>query len=191
MATELTTIAPEALLFPYSGLDDPSRELSIVPRQEVRFIDKGTTVPDPGVGDNQAVSVLCLPPPNFAYALVDLNLFVQSSLAGTFNLPKGFFTLFQDALTSAASTVVASLCVEAGVIVHSTGGAVDTFQYCLRDPFRQIMVPQPGNQVSLGMSMFNPTADDVDYTVAVYCRMLMFDINQANHYSINTPQLVR
>lgn len=154
-------------------------------------MDKGTTVLDPGVGDNQAISILCRPPINFAYALVDLNLFVQSTLAGTFNLPKGFFTLFQDALTSAASTVVATLCVEAGTIVHGTGGAVDTFQYCLRDPFRQILTPAPGGQVQLSMSMFNATADDVDYTVAVYCRMLMYDIDQANHYAINTPQLVR
>lgn len=191
MAIDLTTIQPEAQLFPYSGLDDPNRSMSPVPRQEVRFVDKGTTVPDPGVGDNQAISVLCLPPQNFAYALVDVNLFVQSTLAGTFNLPKGFFTLFQDAMTAAASTVMASLCVEAGTIVHSTGGAVDTFQYCMRDPFRQILTPAPGNQVSLSLSMFNTTADDVDYTVAVYCRMLMYDIDQANHYAINTPQLIR
>lgn len=195
MAITTTSFTPEPQLFPWSGLSDPARERSDVPRQEVWFIENFAAITAGGAGNEQHVDFTCSLPRNFSYALTDLSFGLVAPAAGSSgnNFEVGANVIVQDG----SSTTLSNQFSLQGLTAVSTflAGGKQELCWCMPDDCMPSMIfkaaePTSSNVVLNG-NMFNWSQNDGVYLFYLMARFLMFDYNQAYHWAPNTPTLTR
>lgn len=181
-----TTFTPAARLNSFTGIGDlPRQQRSAIPRGEVFFIINGGDVTKGEVGDTQRSRIDCTLPRNFAYALVGIHL----------NLYGVDITDWETIANSYISNDIADFDVNVPIVGVSPGPAVAsgagamTYQF---ESFKAIIVPRGADATpNLHIDISNYVTDGTAMITSIYARFLQYDIEQANHWEVNLPQLTR
>lgn len=194
MATEQTLVAPEAMVFPWQGLNDPSREISVVPRSEVRFQVTDGVITASGVGDDQELIVQMTLPVNFSYAVSEVFMrILPNSADATNNFSDVAEMVVADSGPSATreiGTFMPSAQALTSAPIQNVGGI-----RCYSWPVLPKVIFKP--QSSAGVPIFsqirvtNDTDNDGTYNFDLFARFYTFDVDQSLHYAVNTPVLER
>lgn len=188
MAIETTTFDLTPRTFGLTSLPEPALRNSPVPRQELLFDIFNATVPVPGAGDFQNVRVETLLPPGFAYALTDIFLSITGADAADWGI-SALLELRDGTETGDTSWRIKMESVEsfevAGLATNQCGRGY-TWPVL---PKRLILPAKAGAEVRASVS--NVTVDGAAATCNYSARYLVYDIAQAHHWEVNTPQLVR
>lgn len=190
MAIVTTTLDAKQYFFPYAGYVDADVAVSPIPRGEIRVHTlTPDSIPAPGAGNNQVLTISETLPANFAYVLMDFNLEVFTGTAGTFNFPAQGDCRLTDSLTQGTSKVFAPMGLTSeGVGFRSNG--VESRVYRLVERYKGTVVPQT-TQGQLFGALYNSTANDVSYSAILSARFLQYDVDQANYYGINNAIATR
>ncbi len=189
MAIEQTSLSPLPTIFPFLGLDQLGLDRSNVPRAEVIYSGILQVVAASGVGDTQRLDITCELPQNFSYAMAECHIDITTA-AGTLNTWNDDGILFLvDANNPARSIFVSSPLHSQGVIdTEMTPKHV----YNLENIMKGVLVPPPNSiGAKVGLTFNNTTEGSVAATTSFYIRLYQFDIEQAHHFAVNTPDLIR
>lgn len=188
MATTTTNLTPAAELFGFTGLPGALQERSAVPRQEVIFniIDGDITVAAGGA--DQDLSITCNLPVNFSYALMEVHLAINGADAADWG--NSALAIWTDG--DATDRTIA--CLFEGTSKGVAGTSSSSFgalsrQYTFADKPTVILLP--ANEPKLVLKVANSTIDGAAMNTHFMARMLMFDIDQAHHWEVNTPMPIR
>jgi len=128
--------------------------------------------------------------PNYAYSLLDVYLQIQPGAGATNNFGNQANGQWADAVVGADRKLVTNFELHnEGVALSS---AVELRQYtAVRTPQIVLLPALAAEQCQLNVAIYNATANDGAYSVDFIARFLQFGVEQAHHYRVNTPQLVR
>ncbi len=191
MALVVSVITPDLKLFPLAGLQDIPRERSDVPRQQLIFSVLSSTVAGAGVGDNQGIRIDLALPQRFSYVFMDFFMLIRGASAGVTNSfdSIGRVNLNDDVSGGNRSYLMLRSCVSPGASPIN-GLLTKCYAYDGQLP-SVVIAPPPGAAAQVTVEVTNSVDDDQDYVVQAAFRFMVYDINQTNHYQVNTPQLVR
>lgn len=188
MATTTTTVSPQPVPFPYSGMPDVIGEKTGIPRGEISFSEPDGSIIVAESAELQRLNIRCCLPIGYAYVLREMHL----SLSGADTADWSLFGhgIWQDAETaSIRKHVMAFPLFSPGVIPLET---------LTRSNYRSVNIPK---QVVLPVStaegpiliatLVNPVADGTLMKFLFSARFLQYDIEQSFHYSVNSPAPVR
>lgn len=194
MATTQTLVAPEPLVFPWQGLDDPLREISVVPRSEVRFQVTDGVITAGGAGNDQELIVQMTLPLNFAYAISEIFVRILPNTADATNnfsdVAELVVTDSGPAATRAIGTFLPSNQALSSEPIQNIGGIRCYCWSCLP---KVIFKPQASAGVPIfsQLRITNDTDNDGTYNFDLFARFYTYDVDQSLHYASNTPTLVR
>jgi len=192
MATIRTTISPTPQLFPFSGLPDPEGDLSSVPRGELIFsIDPASdNVTEGDTADDQEIFLSMVLPQNFAYALMEIKLSLDGTVADIPNWDPVAIAAAVNGTTN--RTMSAALQgVSNGIYHHKTGAGPAGRVYTFEGMTGLIHSPRASEQANVSIKWANTTVDGEAASVRLWCRFLVYDIAQIHHWAVQTAQLVR
>lgn len=187
-----TTFTPDAMIQPFTTFPETFVERSRTPRAEVVFSIFDEDVTAGGAG-SQFVSIVCSPPVNFAYALVDCYLSIDAADAtelghwsnnAVCNLTQG----------NDNTGVAQEKCRVPG---RSNGPQMDPkFQKGYNfDPLPGRLWRPTDRSAALfqlcSVMVANDTIGDAAAQAGCYVRFLQYDVSQAHHSGVNTSVLVR
>lgn len=190
MADITTTFSITPQLLGFSGLDEAMRNNSQVPRQEVIYNVLDGDIPLTGVGDNQIISITTALPSGYAYVLAEVSMML-SAASGTTN---GFADTFAGFVVDGVSGRNFQRFFEMtapGLIIAGPQTALPARCYSPRNLPQVVILPPEGEVSLMALLIKNATAGDVAYKLNFFARFLMYDVNQAHHWAVNTPTLVR
>lgn len=189
MATELTTLTPNNLVFPWTFPRQGRREL-VTPRAEIRNVIDGSSIAATGVGDNQMWTIVVNLPENYAYTLLDYSVSIRGDTATANNWGQVQNVKLQNGNTDATSDY------EYRLQAYNDGPEINGTElkymrtFWLRSQPEMILVSTTNN-VKLRSSQYNTTANDQAYTIYCLVRWLQYDLSDAYHSDVNTPILTR
>lgn len=183
MAITTTTITPLQQILGFEGLGFEDRLQTPAPVLEVRPYVAGTTIPNPGAGNNQAFDCTAVLPQGYAYVLMDLFVNIAGPSSGN-NFPQGLHCTFRSANTSASRQILMDVI---NTQVSYATNATPYRAYTLQVKPSIVMIPDDGASVSLSVYGYNATANDGAHTYRQMARLLQFDIAQAHGVGLNTP----
>ncbi len=186
MATTTTTTAPDPEIFSFSGLPGlQDLERSWYPRGYLSFEDGSVAITVAGAGEDQVWRINCVLPIGYAYILEDVHIWMQGTLAdlaGWDSVMNGEL-IFDDPLRTIQFDGVTT-----GDTFATT--TIDRRVWTFPDLPKAIVVASDAIS-QVGFRVGNHTTDDAAMAGGVFVRFLQFDIEQAHHVRIHTPQLVR
>lgn len=155
------------------------------PRAEYRSTISGGVIPASGAGDDRQVNVSVTPPMNFAYVLAACTFVVISPVGGT----TGFTTAYSDIQINSDPIRYVPCGIE-----HYTTSTLQQYvefnQFSVTPP-KEVFLPDVNQTVSLGLNVLDPLLNQAECFLHLHCRWLQYDVTQAHHIMVNTPQLVR
>jgi len=188
MATTATIVSPEATPFPYRGMPDIVGQATGVPRGEISFSEPDGDITVAAAAEFQRLDVRCCLPIGYAYVFREMHLSLSGADSNDWSL-FGHGT-FGDAET--AGIRENSMLFEfasRGVIPIETNPRI-TYSY-VNLP-KQVVLPVSNAEGPIAiLSIINPVADGTLMKFIFSARFLQFDIEQANHYAVNSPLPVR
>lgn len=190
MANDHTEFVVEPSLFAYEGVKPVGSE---VPRQELRFSILNGVVDAPAMAtDTQTVEIICRVPRNYAYVLAEVHLAISGQDA--FGWASSAFATMDDGSAASDRTYVAPMeGVSNGFTWNLVGGSAKTRKAwdwpCL---LKGTVIPNPGSiDTGLNVHAGNASGSASLISLGFYARILMYDIEQAHHFAVNTPTPVR
>lgn len=160
-----------------------------MPRSEIIYAGENEIVTLGGVGDEQRLDITCDLPQNFSYALAELHADI-STAGGTTNTWDVDAIAFIVDATGPDRTVNVSMPVTAGGVVDDI--VLPRRVYKLENPMKAVLVPPPNSTgAKLGITFNNDVQGAVGALVTFFIRFYQYDIEQAHHYAVNTPNLIR
>jgi len=185
MTTTTTVLPPVPFMF--TGLETlPVQDSSRLPRGRIDFLNSSVTIAE-GALEGQIWIVSCTFPEAYAYVIQEIHCGVAGAIAAIANWDTaalGGFTDTDNKLIPFDGTNVA------GVTAIST--ANDQRMYTFDVPPKSIIVADTGPTGTLcTITMSNHTIGDVAVSGTFFMSAMMYDIEQAHHVLVNTPQLVR
>lgn len=186
MATTTTTSTPDPRVFSFSGLPPlRSLEQSSLPRGYVSFEDGSAAITVAGAGEDQIWRINTDLPIGFAYVLAEVHIWLNgiiADLADWDNAVNGEL-LFDSPLRSVQFD---------GLATEDTFGSttVDRRVYTFPDLPQSILLASDTSS-TVGFRVGNHTVDGPAMQGGFFIKFLQYDIEQAHHYGIHTPQLIR
>lgn len=191
MAQILTTITPQPTIFPYEDMDDIVRPRTDVPRAHVLFDVRTSVIDGAGVGDNQAVQIICDLPVNFSYVLTDFFCSIHNDVAAATN---NFENIAVCNLNNGQNDALRDYTILNAIVSPGAGflnlKLIKSYKWVGALP-KFLLQPKPTAIVRLVFEFNNQTDDDSDYKMNASIRFLQYDINQTFHQQTNTPSLTR
>lgn len=188
MAEVITTDTAILTGFPYAGITDLARDISDVPRREVRFAVIDGAIAAGGAGNTQTLRVNCLPEPNFAYVIIEA--FANIDIVGTNNFQAEAVYSITDDRADIARTYF-WFNQMSGTAAVSAGGVKSKIYRAAQVPQLTVTPAAEGDGMQLQFTFTNFVENDNAYTYDFFCRLLQYDIEQANHFAVNSPSPVR
>lgn len=189
MAVITTTLAPEPDYFPLVGIQDQPQQQSYLPKGLMLFAigEVSANIPASGAGDSQFLIVNCELPRGFAYALQDCHFDIQGTDADAW-LPATRVTLSSNATTALARTFIMTEVQSIGVAAIGT----NLRTYGLVNPMKSLMIVESKAAAGhFGILITNETLNQSAITFHMYVSLVQYNIEQAHHVRVNTPQIVR
>lgn len=200
MAVTTTTLSVaagtvELVHFPFSGMAEIPRDRSDVPRASLVFSTNYATVPGAGAGNTQRLRVSMPFPLNFSYVITDVNYMIVGDTGGATNNFANVATLNVRQSKGPDGTFEYLQFFPMSLAFKAEAAALNAAQnqallFCLDKAPRQVIIPRD-SQDGLVIEHQNATANDQDYSVQLYVRVLQYDVEQANNWAVNTPTPVR
>lgn len=190
MAETVTVFSPLPMSFPFLGLDQLGIDRSNVPRAEIVYTGLNQVITAGGVGNTQRVAIACAFPRNFSYGLAEVHVSINVATGQTMSWNLNGVCIVVDASTADGRTLSIPLPMLANGIADA--GNKPQVLYNLDADLKTVVVPQPnttGAQLSFGSD--NPVENAPEATMNFFIRLYQYDIEQAHHYAVNTPTLVR
>lgn len=193
-----TTVTPNPDIYPFSGLADPGRDLSMVPRAQVVYNVNYQTISAPSAGTIQAILFSVTLPPNFAYALTEFSVVLANDNDATtldYDLTANGY--LEEPIGKNPSTTMSRSSFE--MVSNGKGSEIGTstykqnLNYVMRGSFGNVLWARPNSTGDMSLvGQFQANQIDTD-AVRFYAKasLLQFNVEQANHWQVNTPQLVR
>ncbi len=189
MAVTQTSLSPTPMVFPFLGLGQLGLDRSNVPRSEIVYSGEAVVVTAGMVGEEQRLDITCELPQNFSYALAEFHCDIATA-GGTTNSWDADAIAFMVDAVGTDRTINVSMPITAEGIVDDV--VLPRRVYNLQNPMRAVLVPPPNTiGAKLGATFNNDVQAAVQAAVTFYIRFYQFDIEQAHHYSVNTPTLIR
>ncbi len=186
MATTTTTTDPDPVYFPFTGLEKgPSRIASPYPRGQVTFSTPSVAITVAAGGADQAWRINMILPIGYAYVLVEVHLMIQGAIADL----AGWDTVFNGEIN--LTNPVRAIAFD-GISLGDTfsTSALDRRVFTFPDLPKDIIISDDGT-AQAGFRIGDHTTDDGAMTGIVFGRFLQYDVEQAHHYLVQTPQLIR
>lgn len=182
-----TTTVLEAKPFMFTGLEGlPEQDRSRLPRGRIDFAESSVVIAE-GALEIQLWIVSCTLPEGYAYAIQEVHSGVAGTLADVANWDTaalGGFTDTDNILISFDGVNVAG--------VTSISLTNTQRMYTFDIPPKSIIVGSTGAAGTvLTVTHSNPTIGDAAIAGTFFASFMMYDIEQAHHVLVNTPQLVR
>lgn len=178
--TTTTTTAAIAELFSFEGLPPPGTiERSSVPRAQVIWQAAATTITAGGASDQRWV-INCVPPVNFAYALGEVHVRIDGTIADLDNWDNACSARF----TSPRDSIPFDGVSIATTMVNST---TNLKHYTFPEMPPSVLL----NPSILELSVGNQTDAEDEMNGQFYVMMYQYDITQAHHVLVNAPELTR
>lgn len=188
MAIITSDFDPEATPFPYAGMPDIVGQRTGIPRGEVAFNVDGGSVTLAGVGDTQRANVTCTLPGGYAYVLRET--FLSMTAIDVEDWDDVGFGSFQDAEQSTVrKNRMLFQLVSAGA-VNITTAKRRCWDYTILP--KQVLYPASATEGAVYIAtIINAVTNGAAGNLVFNARFLQFDIEQANHYSVNSPMPTR
>lgn len=185
MAIITTTLNRNAEVVPFTGLSQRGLDRSAVPRADVVYNGLNLAVPAPGAGNSSNLVIRCDLPNNFAYSIAEAHILLFSSTGNTWAALGSLAINNADPTTSQISMEVLS------------NGVSDAAGFS-----RQVWMPiglsntlirsaPDASGPNIQFILDNPNLNHVAATCSFFVRVYQYDIEQAHHYAVNTPTLIR
>ncbi len=186
MATTSTVSDPDPVYFPFTGFEKgPSRISSPYPRGQVTFSNASVAITVAGAGEDQLWRINMVLPIGYAYVLVEVHFQIQGALADL----AGWDTVFNGEIN--LTNPVRAIPFD-GVSLGDTFATtlLDRRIFTFPDLPKDIIISDDGT-AQAGFRVGNHTTDDAAMTGIIFGRFLQYDVEQAHHYLVQTPQLIR
>lgn len=188
MSLVQTNLIPVGRFLPFVGSGPQQQYGSPIPRAEVTFSAQSTAVAASAAGDSQMLRITCTLPPSFAYVLQEVNLFelVGDDVGNWENCSSSRISnsaptdtwVYALNVCSSGKFEVAGFGVTKSWFLEPGGG------------LRKVIIP--GTACDLVVHIGNDTLEQSSVSLgSFFARFLVFDIQQAHNYVMNTPQIVR
>lgn len=187
MTVTTTTLALSAINVPVIGAA-PTQEQwrSPIPRSQKIFGTTSSSVTVAGAGNEQALIVTANLPEGSAYVLVESAVSLVGADIADWQ-PSAFAALDDSVATPTyRDTFVADRGALWATGVTALGGT-----YRCHECPTQIVIPSAMDGGQLTYWIQNNVQDGVVMTCIAFFRFLVFDLNQAYFYGVNTPMLTR
>lgn len=187
MANTITNIPLTAINFPYIGAAPTQDQWATpIPRSEKIFSTVATAVTAGGAGNEQAANVTAILPEGFAYVMVESVV----SLIGVdiADWQKSAFATLDDSV--ATPTFRDTFIADRGEI-WATSAILPGGTYRCSECPTKIIIPSAADGGRLQYWLQNNVQDGVAMSVIAFFRFLVFDLNQAYYWGVNTPLLTR
>ncbi len=188
MAVDTEIFTPDGKFFGLTGVDQPRSTLSAIPRQELFFDLVNQAVAVPEAGDSQLVEIICFLPIAFAYVLTEVFCGITGADSNdwssriSLNLHDG-----QDSSTDTYRLLWQSEASSDQLVGSVVVRSWNCPKYNI--PNRVVIPRATGAEFKVHAN--NATVDGTAQSLQFGCRFLVFDIAQAHHFLLNTPQLIR
>ena len=188
--TVVTTLTPDPVRFPLSGIAELDRNRTPVPDAELIFRLEGEAISD-GDATGQRINVNMNLPVGYAYYIVEVACEVINATAVN----------FEDCARMACSNTTAAGASERFAYANLDGKTVaagaasgPTKTYTI-DRMKLPTTLLPANNAAaggrVGIKVSNTNASETGYTFNLFARVLEFEISQAYNYAVNTATLIR
>lgn len=185
--------------FPFIGMGGAYAQppYNFLPSAELIFTIVNGAVTVAAAGEDQSLMINCDLPRSFCYVLVDCSLFLDCRDADEWD--QGTSSLLQNATTATPDVIIpVEISNDFLAFGSSSVGANDVRIYTLKNRPSKVIVPTsalgaggPTSNGRLRVFLGNTTIDGVAGIIHFHARFLVFDRNQAQHWQVNTPVLVR
>lgn len=186
MATTTTTTVLPPVVFSFSGLPELSvLEQSYYPRGYVTFEDSSIAITVAGAGEDQQWLITMALPIGYAYVLVEGHVMLQGAIA---DLAGWDLVMAGEIIVGARSIPFDGLASPDGDVFATS--LLDRRIYTFPDLSKTILIAEDNSAQAI-FRMGNHTTDDAAMTGSCFTRFMMYDISQAHHVRLHTPELVR
>jgi len=172
--------------FAFTGLTDPQRDGSQVPRQEI-YVSESGTIAAPGAGNTRQHTFNILLPQNYAYTCVEASCRINGSGSDWARDQDGLWTDGEPG--TPRKTVIPVVMIAQQGMAAAAPGTIMT--WTLREVPKQVLVPISGSSCLFVTRAYDNTDNGGSSSFDFYARFLMYDISQAHHFEVNTPTLMR
>lgn len=180
MAVETTTITPAPTQYPVIGSGAPRP--NFIPRGEIAFFTENQIIAVPNTGDSQLVKVVSVLPPGFGYVLRYMSLHLSGVDIADWDT--SLYACFRD---QDNSKQLYDIGMDSGN-VNYLGGRVFVPR-ANSIPGKTIISLGAGGEVC--MHVANASIDGSAMTVRAEVVLLIFDLDQAYSWAINSPVSIR
>lgn len=193
MGTTTQTFVAVVEINPWVGLDEVQTVHSGVPRGEVRFSVINGVVSVPTAGDDGIIEIDCQFPQNFAYAYGEMSMKIAEDTGLTTNNWQNngqILTISSSPRPTAKQQAFHNL-QSPGEIMKLEGRSAEKIYAPVANTQLTYKADRNGANVEVKITVGNPTEDHGAALVNFFARYFMYDVEQANHYQVNAPTLVR
>lgn len=184
MATTTTATVLAPVLFPFAGLDAlPSLDRSWFPRGVIAFESPSIAITAAGAGEDQLWTVAMTLPIGYAYIITDVHVRMQGAIADLAGWDKSIAGNFGD-----TDRAIPFDGVNQEDVMVTT--ALDVRTWTFPDLPTAILINSDGT-TNASLTVGDHTTDDGAMTGSVFASFLVYDVEQAHHVRIHTPQLFR
>lgn len=181
-----TVIVLDAINFPYIGAAPTQQQwATAIPRSEKNFSLVSGAVTVAAAGNEQSLNISAVLPEGFSYVLVEATVALLGADVADWQT-SAFATLDDSA---AAPTFRDVFSMEGGAIWRTNVTSLGRTFRCSECPTKIIIPKSDGGRCQF--FLFNNVQDGAAMTVICFFRFLVFDLNQAYYYGVNTPTLTR
>ncbi len=186
MATTTTTTDLTPEYFAFSGLPPlESLENSPFPRGYTVFEDSSVAITVAGAGEDQIWRIEADLPIGYAYVLVEAHVQLQGAIADL----AGWDTAMGGEIVSPGRSIPFDGLASPDSDIMATT-ALDRRIFSFPDLSTTILIAEDTTATMI-LRIGNHTTDDGAMTGSVFIKFMTYDIEQAHHFQIHTPQLVR
>lgn len=189
MATTATVFTLAGAAFPFIGIGiAPAQYITSLPSAEFTFMMDAGAVTVAAAGEDQSIEVICPLPRSFCYVLVECIMTLTSNAADDWD------KACRAALNDSASVGINRLAIPLQMTNTELGhSSALTFQrdYQVKPVPSKLIIPQTQDNASLNVKLRNVVIDGNSGTLRFYARFLRYDRNQAQHWQVHTPVLIR
>lgn len=190
MGTTTVVLTPEVSINQWSGVDANVRAASQVPRGEVRFTLINGVIPAPAAGNDGVVTIDCQFPQNFAYVFGEMTLKIDSLLNNLWQ-NHGQILMLSSSPRATAAQQTFNTIQSPGSYMQLEGRSGEKIWTPVGNSQLTYKADRNGANVSMSVQIGNPTEDHEAATANFFARFFIYDLEQANHYQVNSPTLVR
>lgn len=192
MPTTTQTINPVMSLNQWAGLSDPRRDKSIVPRGEVRFTSIAEDVTIPTAGEDGILQIVCVFPQNFAFVFGELSMKLAVGIgdANTFEDCGQILIVSSLPRTEAGQQTFTEIKSDGNCLALIARGPQKVYSPVAMSAMTYLP-DRSGSNVEMHVTIGNATTDFDAGVLDFFARFYMFDVEQAHHFEVNTPSLVR